>query len=252
VVVDDEPAAVRALVRLLKETGRVEVVSTAPGADEALALPGWAEVDVAFLDIVMPGMTGIELARRLPGNPLVVFVTGYDGYAEQAFRVNAVDFLRKPVAPAQLEETLDRLEGRVADPTRQGARVMAEQVARYLQAGTGPGATGRLEHVGGRVGASVKIMDLAVITNFVSEDRLVYAMTTTKERQVVDPSLDELERRLDPARWVRIHRTCIVNLAHAELIPGLFGRGTVMRLKDGTELDVARERVRALIERLGL
>ena len=130
VVVDDEPAAVRALVRLLKETGRVEVVGTAPGADEALALPGWAEVDVAFLDIVMPGMTGIELARRLPGNPLVVFVTGYDGYAEQAFRVNAVDFLRKPVAQAQLEETLDRLEGRVADSTRVGARVLSPALFR--------------------------------------------------------------------------------------------------------------------------
>ncbi len=162
VVVDDEPAAVWALVRLLKETGRVEVAGTAPGADEALALPGWAEVDVAFLDIVMPGMTGIELARRLPGNPLVVFVTGYDGYAEQAFRVNAVDFLRKPVAPAQLEETLDRLEGRLADPTRPGAREMGDLVARYLDAGTGRGATGRLEHVGGRVGAGVMTMDVAV------------------------------------------------------------------------------------------
>jgi two-component system LytT family response regulator len=251
VVVDDEPVAVRSLVRLLKETGRVEVVGTAPNADQALALPGWSEVDVAFLDIVMPGMTGIELARQLPSDPLVVFVTGYNEYAVEAFRVNAVDYLMKPIEHARLDEALTRLEGRLSDPTRQGARVIAEQVARYLQAGTWPGATGRLEHVGGRVGGKLRIVGVAEVTHFVTDDRLVYAVTN-KERYVVDLSLDNLERRLDPTRFVRIHRACIVNLAHAELIPDHFGRDVVVRLKDGTELDVSRDRVRALRERLGL
>jgi two-component system LytT family response regulator len=69
---------------------------------------------------------------------------------------------------------------------------------------------------------------------------------------VVDQSLEDLDRRLDPTRFVRIHRTCIVNLTHAEFIPDHFGRDAVMRLKDGTELDVARDRVRALRDRLGL
>jgi two-component system LytT family response regulator len=92
-VVDDEPPSVQSLVDLLGETGRVEVVGTAANPEQALAFPRWAEVDVAFLDIVMPGMTGIELARRLPDDPLVVFVTGYNDYAVEAFRVNAVDCL---------------------------------------------------------------------------------------------------------------------------------------------------------------
>ncbi|MGH7331230.1 MAG: LytR/AlgR family response regulator transcription factor [Candidatus Rokuibacteriota bacterium] len=84
VVVDDEPGVLRGMVRLLTETGRVEVVGTAANPDEALAFPGWSEVDVVFLDINMPGMTGIELARRLLGGPLVVFVTGDVGYVMQA------------------------------------------------------------------------------------------------------------------------------------------------------------------------
>ena len=249
-VVDDEPHALRGIVRLLKETGRVEVVGTAPDPDQALAFPGWAGVDV--LDIVMPGMTGIELTQRLPCDPLVVFITGYNQYAVQAFEVHAVDYLLKPVERARLERTLDRLEGRLGDATRQSTRVLAEQLARYLQAGTGPGAMGRIEHVGGRVGEHLRVVDLARVTHFVADDRLVYAMTTTKERHLVDPSMDELERRLDPSRFLRIHRTCIVSLAHAEMIPGHFGREVVLRLKDGTELDVARDRVRALRERLGL
>jgi DNA-binding LytR/AlgR family response regulator len=81
----------------------VEVVGTAPNADKALALPGWSDIDVAFLDIVMPGMTGIELARRLPSDPLVVFTTGYNEDAVEAFRVNAVDYLLKPIEQAHLD-----------------------------------------------------------------------------------------------------------------------------------------------------
>ena len=165
--------------------------------------------------------------------------------------MNAVDYLLKPIEHAHLEEALTRLDWRLRDPTRQGARVMAEQVARYLQAGTGPGATGRMEYVGGRVGGKLRIVSVAEITHFVADDRLVYAVTT-KARYLVDQSLEDLDRRRDPSRFVRIHRTCIVSLAHAEMIPGHFGREVVLRLKDGTELDVARDRVRALRERLGL
>jgi two-component system LytT family response regulator len=249
VAVDDEPLGLRRIVRLLTETGRVEVVATAGNAAEALAFPRWSEVDVAFLDINMPGMTGIELARRLPGDPLVVFVTGDLGHTMQALRVNGVDCLHKPVGHDDLEDMLIRLEARVADPARQGARVIGDRVARYLQTGTGRGATGPIEHVEGRMGHSVTSVDFGTITHFASDDRLVYAMTTTKEPHVVDSSLDELERRLDPALWVRIHAKCIVSLAHSELIGGRFWRPPVVRLKDGTKFEVAPERVRSLKER---
>jgi DNA-binding LytR/AlgR family response regulator len=239
-VVDDEPPSRQMMARLVTETGRVEVVGTGANPDEALAFPEWSAVDVVFTDINMPGMTGIELARRLPANPLVVFVTGHHEYAEHAFEAHGVDYLLKPIPRAELEDLLARLEERVADPTREGARVVGDRVAQYLQTGTGRGATGRIEHVEGRMGHSVRSVDMGTITHFTSDDRLVYAMTTTQKR------------RLDPGQWVRINPRYIVSLDHAELIPGLFWRRPVMRLKDGTELDVARERVRALRERLGL
>ena len=93
---------------------------------------------------------------------------------------------------------------------------------------------------------------MGTITHFTSDDRLVYAMTTTQKPHVVDAPLDELERRLDPGQWVRINPRYIVSLDHAELIPGLFWRRPVMRLKDGTKFEVPRDRVRALRERLSL
>lgn len=250
VVVDDEPAAVQMLAQLLTETGRVEVVATALRPDEALASACWGEVDVAFLDIHMPVMSGIELARRLPGDVLVVFVTGYEQYALQAFRVHAVDYLLKPVARTQLAETLDQLARRIGDPSR-SARMIAEQVTCHLQAGTGRGATGRLERVGALVGQEVQIIELTKITHFLAQDRLVYAVLG-EDRYLVDQSIEQLERRLDPGQFIRIHRTCIVSLAHVQKIPRHFGREPVLYLKDGTELDVARDRVRAVKERFGL
>jgi two-component system LytT family response regulator len=238
------------LVRLLTETGRVEVVGTGANPDEALAFPEWSAVDVVFTDIKMPGMTGIELARRLPGNPMVVFVTGHHEYAEHAFQVHGVDYLLKPVEDGQLKETLARLEGRRADPARPGARDIGGLVARYLETGTGRGATGRIEHVEGRMGQSMTTVDMETITHFTAKDWQVYAITTGRPH-LVDSSLDNLERRLDPARWVRIAPTCIVSLAHAKLISGLLGRHPVLRLPDGTEFTVTRDQAQAIKERLG-
>ena len=217
--VDDEPPSRRLMARLLTETGRVEVVATAADPEEALAFPEWSAVDVVFTDITMPGMTGIELARRLPANPQVVFVTAYHEYPEHAFRVLGVDYLSKPIEHRELAKTLTRLETRLADPARPGAREIGDLVAHYLDTGTGRGATGRIEHVEGRLGQSVLTVDLGTITHFTTKDRQVYAMTASRPH-VVDSPLDDLERRLDPARWVRIHPTCIVSLAHAKLIPG--------------------------------
>ena len=249
-VVDDESPSLEMMARLLTETGRVEVVGTAGDPEEALAFPRWSDVDVVFTDIVMPGMTGIELARRLPANPMVVFVTGHHAYAMNAFEVHRVDHLLKPIQTRDLEKTLTRLEVRRADPARPGARDIGGVVARYLETGTGRGATGRIEHVEGRTGHSVMTVDLATITHFTTKDRQAYAMTTSQSH-LVDSSLDDLERRLDPARWMRVAPTCIVSLAHGKLIPGLLWRHPVVRLPDGTEFTVTRDQAQAIKERLG-
>lgn len=249
-VVDDEPLAVETLAALLGETGRVDVVGAASGPEEALAFPRWPEVDVAFLDIVMPGMTGIELALRLPADPLVVFVTGYNQYAEEAFRVKAAYYLLKPVDRHRLDEMLNRVEGLLGDREQHGAKAVAEQVARYLRSGASRGVEW-LEHVGSRLPKGLKIIEVAEVTHFAAADRIVFAVTAGK-RYPLDVTMEDLERRLDPARFVRIHRGSIVNLAHADLIPDHPARGIVLQLKNGEELDVSRDRLRALRERLGL
>ena len=115
-VVDDEPLAVKRLARMLEETRRVEVAGTSTDPVDALAALGGQAPDVLFLDIQMPGMTGFEMLSLLDPQPLVVFTTAYDQYALQAFEVNSIDYLLKPVEERHLARALDKLERLRATP----------------------------------------------------------------------------------------------------------------------------------------
>jgi len=239
-VVDDEPLAVKRLVRMLEATGRATVVGTATDPEraiDALSVPG-VSVDVVFLDIQMPGITGLELARQLPRDPMIVFVTAYDTFALRAFEVSAVDYLVKPVRAADLERALAKV----------GRHRTADLLTRLESALAAPSMP---ERIASRLGDRIHFLDLAQVTHFVAEDKLTCAVTAER-RYVVDASVAELEAKLAPSRFFRIHRAALVNLAFVGELEGA-GAGAVLRLRDGarTELSVARDRVRALKQRLG-
>src|SRR4030095_7340625 len=109
-IVDDERLAVRRLTRLLEATGRVQVAGSTTDPETAVPFLHSHSVDVLFLDIQMPGLTGFELLDRLETHPLVIFTTAYDRYALNAFAVNSIDYLLKPIEPERLEHALDKLE----------------------------------------------------------------------------------------------------------------------------------------------
>jgi len=246
-LVDDERLAVQRLTRLLGDTGRVEVVGSTTDPEAALAFLRKHSVDVVFLDVQMPVLTGFELLDRLDRDVLVVFTTAYDRYALEAFAVNTVDYLVKPVEPERLARALDKIE-RFAQA--RDARPDVRALARELAAQLGPAR--RLERVASRVGERTTVLDVERVTHFVSKDKLTFAVAGGREH-VVDYTLTELEGRLDPRRFVRIHRATLVNTAFVqELFPGV--DGLTVRLKDDqrTELGVARDRVRELKTRLGI
>lgn len=248
-LVDDEPLALERLAEVLEETGRVEVVGSTTDPEAALAALGTLEVDVAFLDIRMPGMTGLELARRLPADQLVAFTTGYDQYAVEAFEVNAIDYVLKPVERERLERTLDRLERRRDDPSRGELRGVMERLASYLARGRPAPA----ERISVRAADGAEVIDLAGISHFVADGKQTRAITA-RGVHLVDQMVGDLERKLDAAKFVRIHRGALVNLAWIDEVRPWFGGRLRVRLKDPkrTELVVARDRVRAVRERLGL
>ena len=245
-VVDDESLAVQRLTRLLEETGRVQVVGSTTDAEAALAFLQANDVDVLFLDIQMPELTGFELLERLERDPFVVFTTAYDHYAIDAFTVNSIDYLLKPIEPDRLDRALDKLQRRSV-PESMPIRALARELAAQLA------PTRRLERIASRVGDRTTLLDVARVTHLVARDKLTFAVVNGREH-VVDYTLAQLEERLDARRFVRIHRATIVNTGFVqELFPDVDG-GVLVRLKDEakTELAVARDRVRELKERLGI
>jgi two-component system LytT family response regulator len=239
VLVDDEPLALRRLARMLEETGRVTVVATYTDPVEAADALRAAPPDALFVDVSMPEMSGFELVQALPAPPPVVFTTAFDTYALQAFEVTSVDYLLKPVDVRGLTRALDKLERMYPELARERLHALAEALQ--------PPAL--LTRLTSRTGARVRVVELADVTHLYAEDRLVYA-ASAGHAYVVDLSLAELERRLDPARWLRIHRATVVQLDMVVEVLGGYGDARV-RLKDGTELPVARDRLRELRERLG-
>jgi two-component system LytT family response regulator len=238
-LVDDEPLALRRLARMLE--GRVEIVGQSTDPVGAVAAIARANVDLVFLDISMPELDGFGVAAQLPPSVMVVFTTAHDEHALRAFEVNAIDYLLKPIRDDDLGRALDKLERLRAQPDA-GAQ-LAAAMARIALAG--PRAP---ERIASRLGDKIQLVELERITHFVAEDKLTYAHAGGKS-YVVDHSISELEER--HAGFVRIHRATLVRLdAIVELHAA--PDGTRVRLADGTEVAVARERVRSLKDRLGL
>jgi len=249
-LVDDEPLALERLARMLQASGRVEITGSSTDPVVALEDLKHRTADLLFLDIHMPGLSGFELLSELPEQPLVIFTTAYDRYALEAFRANAIDYLLKPIEPDLLDRALvkaERLAGREERPP--DVRALLAQLGATLQ-----GAKSRwLDRIASRSGEKVEPIDLRRVTHFFSKDKLTFA-ATAERTHVVDMTIAELEEKLDPGRFIRIHRGTILNLDHLLELHGMFGGRMVARLKDSkkTELQVSRDRVAPLKARLGL
>ena len=249
-IVDDEPLALERLRRMLQATGRVEIAGACTDPVEAVEQIRWSKPELLFLDIHMPELTGFHLLAELEQQPLVVFTTAYDQHALEAFQVNSIDYLLKPVEPAHLERALtkaERIRGTSEPPP--DLRALLAQIGNAIK----PAQNSWLERIASRTGDKLELVDLSRVTHFYASDKLTYA-ATAERNYVVDPSIVELEGKLDPTRFVRIHRATILSLDHLRELHTWFGGKMVARLKDAkkTELAVSRDRVRALKERLGV
>jgi two-component system LytT family response regulator len=240
-VVDDEPLARRHLIQLLSAHDDVQVCAQAAHGAEAIERVIDERPDVVFADVEMPGLNGFDLVTQMERSPLVVFVTAYDEHAVQAFEVNAVDYLLKPIHAERVARTIERLRGRLAGPPLDHAPALA-RVRALLR--TGPPAK-LVAHRGRRV---VLLAPREVLCAAVA-DRLVFLHTDT-DRFVVNRTIGDLETLLSGARFVRISRSALVNIDHARtLFPSSSGTWRIT-LANGLELAVSRERARELRSRV--
>jgi two-component system, LytTR family, response regulator len=248
-LVDDEPLALRRLERLLERSQQVEVVGTSVDPTAAIAQMEATAYDVLFTDIEMPDLSGFQMLARMNPQPLVVFTTAYSQYALQAFEVQSIDYLLKPIDEKQLDRALAKL-----NRVRGGLepRPNLENLLARLTAAL-PGQSRCPARLASKLGDRIEFVEIARVTHFYANDKLTYAATAKKDF-VVDYTIAELEEMLDPERFVRIHRATIANLDFVQALYSWFSDRMMVRLNDGkdTELTVARDRVRALKDKLGL
>jgi two-component system LytT family response regulator len=249
-IADDERPARSFLASLLRSFEDVELVAEASNGAEALELIGKAKPDLALLDLQMPELDGLSVVRLLRGRcpPLVAFVTAFDEYAVRAFEVNAVDYLLKPVSAARLRETLNRAQERLE---RADLRVEALRQAR-LAAGEYEKAVppDRLERLPVRQEDRILLLPVAQIASVRAEGELLHVTTARNEHHTVSCRLKDLERRLDPARFVRLGRGDLANVDMITKVNVMPGGTYVVVLQNGQEVAVSRIRSRILRDRL--
>lgn len=233
-IIDDEPLSRRAMRQLLAAHADVEIAGEGGDVVEAEELVARLAPDVVFLDIRMPGLSGLDWAAlrsggsRAPAVPLLVFVTAFEAYALPAFDVAPVDYLTKPVLQPRLDRALERLRDRLA-----------------LMAGGGPAAgvvsPASPGHLVSRVRDTDVLIPLDTIELIESDD--VYASVRAGgKRHLVRTSLDALERALDTTRFLRVHRSFIVPLARVTAVRLVRGGRRELVLQGGVVVPVSRRR----------
>jgi len=258
VVVDDEQLARDELCYQLQHIAEVEVVAQAGNGLEALSAVDRVEPDLVFLDVQMPGLTGFEVARRLltrgAESPAMVFVTAFDQHAIEAFEVNAVDYLLKPVEPARLEQAVDRARRRI-EAGRPSAAVgvqlndQLEQIVKMMA-----GRQVRRDQVAIKVGERFMLVQAEEIIFASLADESITIVTGQVAGTSNYRTLDDLQARLDPEVFWRVHRSHLVNINKIKEIVPWFSRNLILRMKDAKsmEIPVSRAQTKRLREYLKL
>jgi DNA-binding LytR/AlgR family response regulator len=243
-IADDEPLLRERLASLLKPLWpELQIVAQARNGREAVELFEDCRPHVAFLDVHMPGMNGIEAARCIGDNAQVVFVTAFDKYAVEAFRHGAIDYVMKPVEPQRLADTVRRLKGRLASaaPTQPaGYDATLELLARQLREQIAPPS--RLKWIKASVGSAVKLIPVDEIVYLKSDNKYTLVVWEGGEALIRKP-IRELADQLDPDTFVQVHRSAIVSLTRVSQFVHLGDGGEVHLRERAEKLPVSRSYV---------
>jgi two-component system LytT family response regulator len=237
-LVDDEEFARERLRQLLASFPDVTVVGEAADGEQAIAMVTGLRPDVVLLDIQMPGASGLEVAANLPApRPAIVFCTAFDQYALDAFEVEAIDYLLKPVNRVRLMRALDRVQLGERMPSEQAI----ERLARAVH-----GTTIRLL---ARCGDRYRVIPQNDVI-YLSSNGGLTRLHTRERDYVLDPTLNDLEARLDPALFYRVSRSALVNLDCVAEVGSSCANVADVVLHNGTRLEVSRRRLKELLERI--
>ncbi|HEV2149573.1 MAG TPA: LytTR family DNA-binding domain-containing protein [Longimicrobiaceae bacterium] len=257
VVVDDEPPARQRLEDLLSGHEDVQLAGSFGDPHRAVQTLLTEPVDLVFLDVQMPGLTGLDVVRLVGPErmPATVFVTAYDRYALQAFDLAALDYLLKPFDDERFEQALararERLRLREVDDLTRRLRALLDPSGPTLPAAPMEREIRHLERIAVEVKGQ-RLLIPAEQIDYIAADGPYAEIHTSGKTYLLRERMHVLERDLDPRHFVRIHRSTIVNVERIAALEPLFRGDHVVRLRDGTRLKLSRERREELARRLGI
>jgi two-component system LytT family response regulator len=234
-IVDDEPLARAGLRAMLTAFEWVEVVGEADDGDVAVEEINRLRPELVFLDVQMPGLLGTEVVPRLEHQPFIIFTTAFSQHAVSAFELGAVDYLLKPFGRSRLSAAMERVRAAIGEPVGVGA---LERLASAL-------TSGPISRLFVRTGGSLVPLLITEVTWFEADSDYVIAHTA-RTRHALSLSLSRLEERLDPERFVRVHRAHIVNLDHVRAFRRDSRGKLEAELVDGRRVPVSRARAQEL------
>lgn len=245
-IVDDESLARKRLGRMLAVFDDVKIIGEAENGAEAVARIEEHHPDLVLLDVQMPDLDGFGVLRMLAGDrlPLIVFVTAFDRYAIDAFEVNAVDYLLKPVKAKRLEQAIERAREKLA--SKEPASIDLKNLLQAFE------PRRHLERLPVRSQRRILIVNCDDITSLKIDHGLVFATTAQGEFRTSYTTFGQIEDRLDPARFLRVHRQTIVNLNHVREVSEMDNSTARLSLSCGRQVSVSRAQMKKLREALNL
>lgn len=255
VVVDDEELARDELCYLLGKVGGIRIVGQASNGPDAIRVVREQNPDLVMLDIQMPGLSGFEVARRLLSagqDSQLVFVTAFDRHAIEAFEINAVDYLLKPVEAERLGTAIDRVRRRLQTDRPAALASASGDLEKLLQLLST--RQERRQQLAVRVGDRFILVHADEVVHASVEDDVITVVTNSLSGTSNYRTLDELHATLDPAVFWRVHRSHLVNINKIKEIVPWFSRNFLLKMKDakGTEIPVSRTQTKRLREYLRL
>ena len=250
VIADDERPARSFLKALLQEFADVEIVGEAENGAEVLEMIKQNKPDLALLDLQMPEITGLEVVKLLRKSqmPLVAFVTAYDEFAVQAFEVNAVDYLLKPVEKGRLRETLNRAHERLEQTDVKATESANLKAAIETYEESVPKEF--LERIPVRLRDEILLLPVSTIAAIVADGELLHITNLKNQKYTINFRLKDLETRLEPNKFIRLSRGALANLEMIARISPMPGGTYQITLKNGQEIISSRLQSRILREKL--
>ena len=256
-VVDDEPLARERLLDLLANEPGVEVVGTADSGVAAIEAIRTRHPDLVFLDVQMPGKTGLDVVREVGADamPATIFVTAFDQYALRAFELAALDYLVKPFDDERFEQAFARarrlIELRDMGKLREQLLAVLQQGGTSAQPASGSGPSPYLERIAVEMRGKVRVVPVDQI-DYITASGPYAELHTGDRTHIIRETMQTLEDRLDPRQFIRIHRSAIVRLALVDTLLRGAGGDYEVQLKGGLRLPVSRSRREELERRLGV